>query len=181
LNYSIVRPTAYFKSLSGQVERLRRGKPFLLFGDGTLTACKPMADQDLGAFMADCLDNPDLHRRILPIGGPGCAITPREQGQMLFDALKMKPRFKKVPVALLDFIIGALAFVGLVLPAAARKAELARIGRYYATESMLVWDPVAQHYSAEQTPAYGQRTLAEHYRALASGEVGDQRGEHAVF
>ncbi len=34
LTYSIVRPTAFFKSLSGQVERVRRGKPFLVFGDG---------------------------------------------------------------------------------------------------------------------------------------------------
>lgn len=32
--YSIVRPTSFFKSLSGQVDRLRRGKPFLVFGDG---------------------------------------------------------------------------------------------------------------------------------------------------
>ncbi len=32
VTWSIVRPTAYFKSLSGQIERLKRGKPFLLFG-----------------------------------------------------------------------------------------------------------------------------------------------------
>jgi divinyl chlorophyllide a 8-vinyl-reductase len=55
LTYSIVRPTAFFKSLSGQVERVRRGKPFLVFGDGTLTACKPISDDDLGDFLADCL------------------------------------------------------------------------------------------------------------------------------
>lgn len=48
LAYSIVRPTAFFKSLSGQVERVRRGKPFLVFGDGRLTACKPISDRDLG-------------------------------------------------------------------------------------------------------------------------------------
>ena len=30
--YTIVRPTAFFKSLSGQVERVKRGKPFLVFG-----------------------------------------------------------------------------------------------------------------------------------------------------
>ncbi|MFX7992960.1 NAD(P)H-binding protein, partial [Acinetobacter baumannii] len=28
LSWSIVRPTAYFKSLSGQLARLRRGQPF---------------------------------------------------------------------------------------------------------------------------------------------------------
>ena len=36
LIWSIVRPTAFFKSLSGQVKRVQRGKSFLLFGDGTL-------------------------------------------------------------------------------------------------------------------------------------------------
>lgn len=30
--YSIVRPTAFFKSLSGQVDRVRQSKPFLVFG-----------------------------------------------------------------------------------------------------------------------------------------------------
>ena len=75
----------------------------------------------------------------------------------------------------------ALALAGAVWPKAAAKAELARIGRYYATESMLVWDPVLGRYSAEDTPEFGQRTLAEHYRALARGEVADQRGDHAVF
>ncbi|MEM9999963.1 MAG: NAD(P)H-binding protein, partial [Pseudomonadota bacterium] len=40
LTWSIVRPTAYFKSLSGQLERVKSGKPFLVFGNGQLTACK---------------------------------------------------------------------------------------------------------------------------------------------
>ena len=80
LTYSIVRPTAFFKSLSGQVERVRRGQPYLLFGDGRLTACKPISDADLAAYLAGCLDDPSRHDRVLPIGGPGAAITPREQG-----------------------------------------------------------------------------------------------------
>ena len=42
MTYSIVRPTAFFKSLSGQIERVRQGKPFLVFGNGALTACKPI-------------------------------------------------------------------------------------------------------------------------------------------
>ncbi len=46
LTYSIVRPTAFFKSLSGQVARVKQGGPFLVFGDGRLTACKPISDAD---------------------------------------------------------------------------------------------------------------------------------------
>ena len=43
MRYAIVRPTAFFKSLCGQIERVRKGKPFLLFGNGQLTACKQQA------------------------------------------------------------------------------------------------------------------------------------------
>ena len=81
LRYSIVRPTAYFKSLSGQIERVRAGRPFLIFGDGNLTACKPISDDDLGTYIAACLEDEQRWNRILPIGGPGEAITPRQQGE----------------------------------------------------------------------------------------------------
>jgi len=43
LDYSIVRATAFFKSLSGQIARVKCGKSFLVFGDGRLTACKPIS------------------------------------------------------------------------------------------------------------------------------------------
>ncbi len=181
LTWSIVRPTAYFKSLSGQIDRLRRGRPFLLFGDGRLTACKPISDRDLGAYLADCLDAPDRWNRILPIGGPGPAITPRQQGEWLFDLLGRPPRFRQVPVALLDAIIAGLSGLGRLSPRLAAKAELARIGRYYATESMLVLDPVTGRYDADATPETGSDTLYDHYARLIRGEIADDRGDHAVF
>ncbi len=179
--YSIVRPTAFFKSLSGQVERVRLGKPFLLFGDGTLTACKPISDDDLGEYLADCLSDPARRNRVLPIGGPGEAITPRQQGERLFELLGRPPRFKRVPVGLLDLIITVLATLGRVVPALTAKAELARIGRYYATESMLVLDPATGRYDAAATPSTGSTTLFDFYAALASGAATPDRGDHAVF
>ena len=181
LRYSIVRPTAFFKSLSGQVERVRRGKPFLVFGDGTLTACKPISDDDLGDFIAGCIGDPARHDRVLPIGGPGPAMTPREQGAQLFALLGRPPRFKQVPVALLDTIVAVLGLLGRVLPAAAAKAELARIGRYYATESMLVLDPATGRYDADATPSTGTQTLQDYHAALLRGTATLERGEHAVF
>jgi len=181
LTWSIVRPTAFFKSLSGQVARAKRGKPFLVFGDGALTACKPISDDDLAHFIASCLDNPALQNRVLPIGGPGPALTPREQGAQLFALLGQTPRYKLVPVAFLDVIIGALSTLGRIAPKLEEKAQLARIGRYYATESMLVWDAVANRYDADATPSTGADTLADYYAKLLSGAVTDDRGEHAVF
>ena len=102
LTYSIVRPTAFFKSLSGQIDRLKRGKPFLLFGDGTLTACKPIGDDDLGHYLAICLDDDSRRNRVLPIGGPGEAVTPKQQAECLFALLHREPRFRRVPVVSLD-------------------------------------------------------------------------------
>jgi divinyl chlorophyllide a 8-vinyl-reductase len=181
INYSIVRPTAFFKSLSGQIERVKQGKPFLVFGDGTLTACKPISDDDLGAYIADCLDREDRRNRVLPIGGPGEAITPRQQGEHLFALLGRPPRFKQVPVGLLDAIIAVLGTAGRLLPALADKAELARIGRYYATESMLVLDPTTGRYDAAATPSTGTETLWDFYAGLVSGAKAPERGDHAVF
>lgn len=181
VDYSIVRPTAFFKSLSGQVERVRRGQPFLVFGDGRLTACKPVSDADLAAYLADCLDDPHRRNRVLPIGGPGPAITPREQGEALFSALGRPPRFRQVPVAMLDAIVSGLAALGHVMPALAAKAELARIGRYYATESMLVLDARTGRYDAAATPSTGRETLSDFYAGLAHGAALPQRGDHAVF
>jgi divinyl chlorophyllide a 8-vinyl-reductase len=181
VNYSIVRPTAFFKSLSGQIDRVKKGKPFLVFGDGTLTACKPISDNDLGHFLADCLDDESRHNRVLPIGGPGQAITPKQQGEHLFALLGREPKFKHVPVALLDTIVWTLGTVGRVVPALAEKAELARIGRYYATESMLVLDPATGRYDADATPSTGSELLFDFYARVIRGEATVDRGEHAVF
>ncbi len=181
VSYSIVRATAFFKSLSGQIERVRAGKPFLIFGDGTRTACKPISDDDLGDYLAGCVDDPERRDRVLPIGGPGDAITPREQGERLFALLGRPARFKQVPVALLDSIIAVLGLLGRVLPPLADKAELARIGRYYATESMLVWDAAAGRYDAAATPSAGHETLFDYYGRLVRGETVAERGDHAVF
>jgi len=181
LIYSIVRATAFFKSLSGQVERVKRGKPFLVFGDGTLTACKPISDDDLAEYLAECLGNENRCNAILPIGGPGEAITPRQQGEHLFALLGRAPRFRHVPLALLNGVVGVLGGLGHVIPAAAEKAELARIGRYYATESMLVLDPQSGRYDAARTPSTGTQTLFDYYAGLVDGSAAAERGDHAVF
>ncbi len=179
LAWSIVRATAYFKSLSGQVARVQGGKPFLVFGDGRLTACKPISDADLARYLALCLTDPALQNRVLPVGGPGPAITPLDQVAMLERLLNRTVKVKRVPVALMDAIIAGLSLGGRLSARWRAKAELARIGRYYATESMLVWDGV--RYSAEATPEFGTDRLEDHYAAILRGEVLDDRGAHKVF
>jgi divinyl chlorophyllide a 8-vinyl-reductase len=181
VRYSIVRPTAFFKSLSGQIERVRRGKPFLVFGDGALTACKPISDNDLAVYLAECLEDERRWNRVLPIGGPGEAITPRDQGEFLFALLGRAPLIRRVPVALLDGVAGALGLVAPLSSRLAEKAELARIGRYYATESMLWLNPETGRYDAAGTPSTGAETLFDYYRSVIAGDAAPERGDHAVF
>lgn len=180
--YSIVRPTAFFKSLSGQVEAVGQGRPFVMFGDGTRTACKPISEPDLARYLADCIDDPVRRNAILPVGGPGPALTPRQQGALLFAAWGRPPRYRRVPVALLDVAIFVLTALGRIFPGIRDKAEFARIGRYYATESMLVWNEKTGAYDAGATPSYGSDTLATFYaRVVQAGLEGQELGAHALF
>ncbi|MFN3960689.1 MAG: NAD(P)H-binding protein [Parvularculaceae bacterium] len=179
--WTIIRPTAYFKSLSGQLARLRAGKPFLMFGDGRLTSTKPISDDDLARYIAARLEDGDAAGRILPIGGPGPAITPRDQGEMFFAALGLRPRFSSVPPAMLAGAARALDLAGLIAPAMKAKAEFARIGHYYATESMLVWDESRGRYDADATPETGSETLSGFFERLARGEAAVDLGAHRAF
>jgi divinyl chlorophyllide a 8-vinyl-reductase len=86
-----------------------------------------------------------------------------------------------VKLGLLDGIIAGLSAAGRIAPSLGAKAELARIGRYYATESMLVLNPTTGHYDAEATPATGSDTLFDYYKTLLAGGAAPDRGDHAVF
>lgn len=182
LRYSIVRPTAFFKSLSGQIQRIRQDKSFLVFGNGEQTACKPISERDLAVFLAHCLEDASTWNAILPIGGPGPAITPMQQGDMLFRIYQKPPRYTRVPVKLFS-VVGALLWPFAKLSStAADKAEFARIGRFYATESMLCVDPRTGRYSAEATPSFGDDTLEAFYqRTRHEGLAGQELGEHSLF
>ncbi|XP_047975977.1 divinyl chlorophyllide a 8-vinyl-reductase, chloroplastic [Salvia hispanica] len=181
-SYSIVRPTAFFKSLAGQVELVKDGKPYVMFGDGRLCACKPISEPDLASFIADCVLSEELVNKVLPVGGPGKAVTPLEQGEMLFRLAGKEPKFLKVPIQIMDFAIGVLDFLVKIFPSLEDAAEFGKIGRYYAAESMLIWDPETGEYDADSTPSYGNDTLEEFFkRVLEKGMEGQELGEQMIF
>jgi divinyl chlorophyllide a 8-vinyl-reductase len=153
----------------------------MIFGDGAITACKPISNSDLGDYLAGCLEDDSRHNRVLPIGGPGDAITPRQQGEYLFRLLGREPQFTRVPIRTLDAIIWGLGMLGRISEPLAEKAEFARIGRYYATESMLVRDPATGRYDASSTPSTGTETLFDFYERLLAGEATVELGDHAAF
>lgn len=179
--YTIVRPTAFFKSLSGQVERVRNGKPYLLFGDGQRTACKPISTRDLARYVVNCLEDRARLNSVLPIGGPGPPITPLEQGEELFKLANRPSRYRRVPIAVLNSIVNSLEALNRVVPTLDEKIEFARIVRYYATNSMLVINPTTGQYDAEATPSFGSDTLFDHYAKLINTGTSDDHGDHALF
>lgn len=186
MSYSIVRPTAFFKSVAGQVNGMMKGSPYVMFGDGTLAACKAISEADLAKYLADCvLDaNQDLTNAILPIGGPGGALTAKAQADIVFKAAGVEPKFFPVPVGLMDGMIGIFDFLAGVFPQLEDSAEFAKIGKYYATESMLLMDPATGEYDADATPEYGETTLASFFEeSVRNGGVGagQELGDQAVF
>jgi len=119
---------------------------------------------------------------VLPIGGRGVAITPREQGELLFELARQKPRFRQVPVAVFDAALALLIPLAKLSPRFSAKAEFARIGRYYATESMLLWNESKGAYDADATPGYGEEALSDFYaRVLEEGLAGQSSGDQALF
>ncbi|KAJ6799774.1 putative divinyl chlorophyllide a 8-vinyl-reductase, chloroplastic [Iris pallida] len=153
-----------------------------MFGDGKLCACKPISEEDLAKFIADCVLDEDKMNKILPVGGPGKALTPLEQGEMLFRLLGKKPKFLKVPIGVMDFAIALLDSLTKVFPALEDAAEFGKIGRYYAAESMLLLDPQTGEYSSEMTPSYGTDTLEDFFqRVIKEGMAGQELGEQTIF
>ena len=153
-----------------------------MFGGGTLASCKPISESDLARFIADCISDLEKRNQVLPIGGPGQAMSAREQGEMLFRALGRQQRMLSVPIVLMDGPIALLEGLSKLFPGLQDTAEFGRIGRYYASESMLVWDAQEQRYDADATPSYGEDTLEQFFERVArDGMAGQDLGDASVF
>lgn len=171
-SYSIVRPTAFFKSLASQVPRVKNGSAYVMFGDGALSKCNALSERDLATFMADCAINIDHRNAILPIGGPGEAVTPREQAEMLFRVVGKEPKFIRLPIGIMDAAISFLDGIARVFPFDSVKdaAEFGRIGKYYAVEDMV-------------GPSTGSDTLEQFFKNAVKegGMEGQDLGDAAIL
>jgi len=81
-SWSIIRPTAFLKSISGQLESIQRGNSYVVFGDGAVTKCNPISQQDLAEFMFMIMMDPKKHNQIYNIGGPDNPLTPKMLGEV---------------------------------------------------------------------------------------------------
>ena len=160
MTYTIVRPTAFFKSVSGQLEVVQGGAPYVMFGDGAVTRCNPIAESDLAQYMLDSVTDKNRENQIINLGGPDEPLTQKMQGEMMFKATGMEPKYYSAPLWLFDVIINALQFLADIskLEQLEDAAETGRIGKYYAVEEMLTTKPEEK---------FGKYTLQEHYNRIA--------------
>ena len=182
ITHTIVRPTAFFKSIAGQFESCKKGAPYVMFGNGELTRCKPISEKDLACFLVNCVNETDKVNQVLPIGGPGPALSARTQGEILFKTLGRSPRMLSLPMAMMNAPTAILEKVAMLVPAVEDTAEFARIGCYYASESMLVWDEKRKCYDPDATPSFGDDTLEQFFeRVNKEGMAGQELGDAAIF
>lgn len=160
LTYSIVRPTAFFKSVSGQLEVIQSGAPFVMFGDGEVTRCNPISEADLATYLIDSIVDKSRENKIINLGGPDEPLTMQKQGEMLFKAVGKEENFFYAPLWLFDVIIDSLQWLASAFNSEKLDdaAELGRIGKYYAVEDMLTTEPDEK---------FGTMTLQQHYDKIA--------------
>jgi len=162
LTYTIVRPTAFFKSVSGQLEVVAGGAPFVFFdlGDGASATCNPISEPDLAAALVDTIADEGRRNVVWNVGGPEDGLSMQQQGALVADVLGKEPNTLGVPIGIFDVIINLLQGAADLFKSEplADAAEFGRIGRYYAVEDMLTTEP---------SERYGKTTLREHYERIA--------------
>ena len=90
---------------------------------------------------------------------------------MLFEIFEMTPKYRSFPTKLLD-VIGLFFLIGSPFSNWAKnKFELIKIAKYYATESMLVWDEDKMFYDPFKTPSTGKDTLEQYFYAIKKQQV----------
>lgn len=140
---TVIRPTGFFSALGSLLELARSG-PLPEIGDGSARS-NPIDDGDLAEVCVRALSEPPGE---LEVGGPE-VHSRRELGELVFAALGLPPRFRRVPP-------GAVRTIGALLrPLHPRLGQLLP---FYAAVSTT--DLVA--------PKVGTRTIGEFFRERAA-------------
>lgn len=160
MTYSIVRPTAFFKSVSGQYESIMQGNSYVLFGDGAVTYCNPIAEEDLATYMCDSAIDEKMWGKILNVGGPDEPLSNKMLAEMMFRAIDKPPKFVYVPTQIFDWSIGMIEWIAKNFPSQKWEdvLETAKIGKYYAVEDML---------TTAEDEKFGSIRMMDHFEKIA--------------
>jgi divinyl chlorophyllide a 8-vinyl-reductase len=159
IDYTIVRPTAYFWVFDSQARMIARGKPAYLIGSGDQAVHNPISREDLAVFMLDSMDDGERRNRVFVIGGPEVPdniISYRTALGMVFEALGREPRFVRIPDWAMRALIGVTGFIGLAFRRAAVFSGFLKVVYYYMVNDM-------------RAPGYGSMTFREHVLETTRG------------
>lgn len=167
IDYTIVRPTAYFWVFDSQIRKIAQGKPAFMIGSGDQSVHNPISREDLAGYMVDCIGNPERRNRIFILGGPdvpGNIISYRDALRMIFEALGQEPRIIRIPEWVLTTLIRVTRFIGLFARRVAAFSGFLTVVHYYLVNDM-------------RAPGYGSMTYQEHVRAETRAlQAGSQPG-----
>jgi divinyl chlorophyllide a 8-vinyl-reductase len=152
IDYTIVRPTAYFWVFDAQTRMIENGKPGYLIGTGDQACHNPIAKEDLAEFMVGCIGSSEHQNRIFIIGGPEVpdnTVTYRDSLMMIFESMGKEPKLVSIPGWLLTAVIRITGFIGFFFRKIGVFSEFLKIVYYYLENDM-------------RAPGYGSITLKQH-------------------
>ena len=152
INYTIVRPTAYFWVFDGQTKNIRNGKPGFLIGTGNQACHNPIAKEDLAEFIVGCIGSSEHINRIHIIGGPEVPeniVTSRDALMMIFESMGKEPKLVSIPGWLPLVVICITRLLGPLSRKIGVFSEFLKIVNYYLNNDM-------------RAPGYGSITIKQH-------------------
>ncbi len=151
IDYSIVRPTAYFWVFDSQTKMIKKGKPGFIVGSGDQARHNPIAKEDLAEYMVDCIDNQERMNRLFIIGGPEVPenlVTYKDSLEMVFESLGKEPKLVSVPGWMVRALIRLTRWIGFFVRKVGVFSEFLKIVYYYLENDM-------------RAPGYGSITIKQ--------------------
>jgi len=152
VDYSIIRPTAYFWVFDVQTPMIEKGRPGYVVGSGDQAVHNPISKEDLAEFMVDCISDPERRNRIFVLGGPevdGNVVTYKESLEMIFKQMGKEPKISRIPRWVAMGLIRFSGFLGLFFRKPGIFSLFLKNTLYYLENDM-------------RAPGYGTMTLQQH-------------------
>lgn len=152
IDYTIVRPTAYFWVFDSQTRMIAKGKPGYVVDSGDQSHHNPIAREDLAEFMVSSIGNSERKNRVFVLGGPEVPeniVSYKDSLLMVFESLGKEPKIVSIPSWAFTTLIRVTWFIGLFFKRAAVFSGFLNVVHYYLINDM-------------RAPGYGSITLKQH-------------------
>jgi divinyl chlorophyllide a 8-vinyl-reductase len=139
IDYTIVRPTAYFWVFDVQTKMIAKGKPGYVIGTGEQATHNPIAKEDLAEFMVGSIGNSERKDRVFILGGPEVPdniVTYKDTLSMVFESMGKEPNIVSIPRWVLMAVIHSTWFIGLFFRKIAVFSEFLKVILYYLENDM---------------------------------------------